>query len=133
MDKSLTQGIHHFGLTVSKLKESANFFTSLLGWKIVKVKEEYPAIFVSDGTVMITLWAIKNQPVVEFDRKQNVGLHHLALAVDNQNELDKIYNILKDNKVNIEFKPENLGNGPAVHMMCIEPSGNRIEFIWPGK
>jgi len=31
MDKAATKGIHHLGLTVSKLEESANFFKHLLG------------------------------------------------------------------------------------------------------
>lgn len=49
MNKPITKGVHHIGLTVSKLEESALFFTSLLGWKEVKREIDYPAIFVSDG------------------------------------------------------------------------------------
>jgi len=30
---SLTTGVHHIGLAVSKLEESAGFFTKLLGWE----------------------------------------------------------------------------------------------------
>ncbi len=55
MSTPITKGIHHIGLTVSKLEESANFFTSLLGWKEVRRNEEYPAIYVSDGNIMVTL------------------------------------------------------------------------------
>jgi len=55
MSIPITKGAHHIGLTVSKLEESANFFTSLLGWKEVRRNEEYPAIYVSDGNLMITL------------------------------------------------------------------------------
>ncbi|UYA59168.1 hypothetical protein NAL19_939 [Pectobacterium sp. F1-1] len=55
MNSPLTHGVHHIGLTVSALEESARFFTTLLGWKEVKRKEDYPAIFGSDGTVMLTL------------------------------------------------------------------------------
>jgi hypothetical protein len=32
----------------------------------------------------------------------------------------------------IEFSPELVGKGPRMHMMCYEPGGLRIEFIWPG-
>ncbi|MEJ2398187.1 MAG: hypothetical protein P8Z67_08060 [Gammaproteobacteria bacterium] len=32
----------------------------------------------------------------------------------------------------IEFEPELLGPGPAMHMMCYEPSGCRIELIRAG-
>ncbi len=132
MTKPITKGTHHIGLTVSKLKESASFFTSLLDWKEVKRKTDYPAIFVSDGTIMLTLWALKDEQPNEFDRKKNVGLHHLALQVASENVLMELYHHLNKNEVKIEFAPEFVGNEPAKHMMCYEPSGIRIEFIWPG-
>ena len=39
---------------------------------------------------------------------------------------------IKNNDVKIEFSPEQLGQGPAKHMICYDPSGIRVEFIWPG-
>ena len=132
MTNSMTQGAHHIGLTVAKLEESAAFFTSILGWQVVKRNNEYPAIFVSDGTIMLTLWNTKQTPIVEFDKNRNVGLHHLALKVASEKDLHAIHSRLIENNVKIEFSPEQLGQSPARHMMCYEPSGLRIEFIWPG-
>lgn len=132
MNVPITKGPHHIGLTVSKLEESAKFFTSLLGWKEVRRKEDYPAIFVSDGQVMLTLWATKEEPVGEFNKNKNVGLHHIAFSVADEESLDRLYEYLRENEVKIEFSPEMLGPGPAKHMMCYEPSGIRVEFIWPG-
>lgn len=133
MEKTLTNGPHHIGLTVSKLEQTAAFFTEILGWKEVKRNEEYPAIFVSDGHIMLTLWAVKETPEVSFNRKSNVGLHHLALQVSSEAVLDQIYQRLMDNQIEIEFSPEPLNNGPTKHMMCLEPSGIRVEFIWPSQ
>jgi catechol 2,3-dioxygenase-like lactoylglutathione lyase family enzyme len=132
MATPITQGAHHIGLSVSRLEESADFFTSLLGWKEVKRRAEYPAIFVSDGSVMVTLWATKAQPSVQFDKDRNVGLHHVAFRVETESALNSLYERLASSGVKIEFSPELLGQGPAKHMMCYEPSGIRIEFIWPG-
>ena len=132
MNESITKGSHHIGLTVSNLEGSAEFFTSLLGWKEVRRNDEYPAIFVSDGTIMLTLWAVKEHPGNSFNRKSNVGLHHLALRVNSEETLDMLYEKLSANNVKIEFSPELLRDGPAKHMMCYEPSGIRIELIWPG-
>ncbi|WP_455375553.1 VOC family protein [Kaarinaea lacus] len=128
----ITKGVHHIGLTVSKLEESAAFFTSLLGWKEVKRNDEYPAIFVTDGSVMVTLWKNKTEPPTSFDKNQNIGLHHVAFMVDSENDLNQLYEKLVSNNVKIEFSPELLRDGPAKHMMCYEPSGIRVEFIWPG-
>ena len=133
MNKPITKGTHHIGLTVSKLEESADFFTSLLGWKEVKRNQDYPAIYVSDGNIMVTLWAIKEEPSIQFNRKTNIGLHHVAFNVENEDDLIKLHKQLENNGTKIEFSPERLGQGPAKHMMCYEPSGIRVEFIWLGK
>lgn len=130
--KSLTHGAHHIGLTVSRLEQSATFFTQVLGWKEVHRKPDYPAIFVSDGTVMLTLWSVQQEPPRPFDRAANVGLHHLALAVDSEAALQHIHHKLLSNGVEVEFAPEPVGAGEARHLMCYEPSGIRLEFFWPG-
>jgi len=132
MTTPITQGTHHIGLTVSRLEESADFFVYLLGWKEVRRKEDYPAIFVSDGNIMLTLWQVKEQPSVSFDRKKNIGLHHVAFRVASEDDLVTLHAKLAAKGIDIEFPPEKLGPGPAKHMMCYDPSGIRIEFIWPG-
>lgn len=128
-----TEGVHHIGLTVSDLSASTAFFTGLLGWNQVGGNPDYPAIFVSDGSVMVTLWQAKIPAAsVPFNKNHNVGLHHLAIKVRDLETLDTIYQKLRaaDN-VSIEFPPEPLREGPTMHMMCYEPSGIRIEFIVP--
>lgn len=132
MNTPITSGTHHIGLTVSKLEESAAFFTSLLGWKEVRRNEDYPAIFVSDGSIMVTLWATREEPPIQFNKNSNVGLHHAAFQVNTEDDLNRLHTKLSRHGIKIEFAPERLAQGPAKHMMCYEPSGIRVEFIWPG-
>ncbi len=129
---SVTQGAHHIGLTVPDLDAAKTFFTDLLGFDLVREVPEYPAAFVSDGTLMITLWrAADPNSCTPFDRKSVVGLHHLALKVDGKG-LDDIHGRLKGAAgVEIEFAPEPLRDGPTRHMMCTIPGGIRMEFIAP--
>ena len=131
MNKSMpvTRGANHVGLTVLKLEKSAAFFIDVLGWSEVRRNPDYPAIFVTDGILMISLWEAKSDSPKTFDRKENVGLHHLALSVETIIDLDLIHITLKEHNIEIEFPPELLRDGPAKHMMCYEPSGIRIEFI----
>ncbi|WP_337016455.1 VOC family protein [Leclercia sp. AS011] len=129
---SVTHGAQHIGLAVSKLEESAEFFTKILGWEEVKRREDYPAIFVRDSALTITLWKTQTDEPVKFDRKTNIGLHHLALRVENQEELFRLLDVLKANQIEIEFEPIFIREGPSMHMMCYEPSGIRIEFYYPG-
>lgn len=130
---SLTDGAHHIGLTVPDIKQIRDFFIDTLNFKQVGEIPDYPAVFVSDGTVMITLWQVlESDNTQAFDRKKNIGLHHLALKVSNAISLEKLYQRLLDSgKVNIEFAPEKLGNGPIEHMMCTIPGGIRLELIAP--
>lgn len=133
MNHALTQGVHHVGLTVTDLDASCGFFTELLGWDKVGGNPDYPAVFISDGSVMVTLWQAKEPAHAKaFDKNNNVGLHHLAIRVADLDTLDKIYQKLAAaENVTIEFAPEPLRNGPTMHMMCNEPGGIRIEFIVP--
>ncbi len=102
---SVTHGVQHIGLAVSNLDESATFFTHLLGWQEVKRREDYPAIFVRDGALTLTLWKTQTEEPVQFDRKNNVGLHHLALRVETKEELYQLLDVLKANQIEIEFEP----------------------------
>lgn len=126
-----TQGAHHIGLTVPNLPQTRAFFVDVLGFEQVGERPEYPAAFVSDGSTMITLWQAANpESATPFDRKSNVGLHHLALKIPSSNELDALHEaLLSAEGVRIEFAPEPLGQGPARHMMCAIPGGIRVEFI----
>jgi catechol 2,3-dioxygenase-like lactoylglutathione lyase family enzyme len=130
-NSTLTSGCHHIGLTVNRLEESAAFFIDCLGWREVRRDESYPAIFVSDGKIMVSLWKSKLASPPVFD-KNHIGLHHVAFMVDSEDALNQCYESVKKHGCIIEFKPEPLRNGPARHMMCYEPGGIRVEFIWPG-
>lgn len=61
-----------------------------------------------------------------------ISMYHVAFTVENESDLAKIHEKLLSNNSKIEFAPELLRHSPAKHMMCYEPSGIRVEFIWPG-
>ncbi|MCG7532296.1 VOC family protein [Psychrobium sp. MM17-31] len=131
-DKPLTSGFNHVGLTVSNLDKSTRFFTDVLKWKLVGGDEKYPAKFVSDGKMFLTLWQTKDpKKTVTFNRKNNVGLHHLAFTVETLEGLNALFEKVKTvDGVIIEFAPEPAYGGPTMHMMIREPSGNRLEFSY---
>ena len=126
-----TRGAHHIGLTVPNLDATRKFFIDTLGYDQVGEIPDYPAVFLSDGSIMITLWqAVDPANAVPFDRKNIIGLHHLALKVEDNTALDSMHRRLQDtSSVSIEFSPEPLLGGPTRHMMCFIPGGIRVEFI----
>lgn len=90
-------------------------FTELLGWQLLARDDNYPRTTVSDGTARLTLWqADRTRPVTGFDRKTNIGLHHLALEVSSEEKLLEIAEKVKAwPGVEIEFMPEPLGGAHA--------------------
>ena len=129
---ALTRGAHHIGLTVPDLSATRRFFLDTLGFEQVGEVPEYPAVFLTDGTTMITLWqAEEPATATAFDRRRNIGLHHFALVVD-PDRIDALHETLvASDDVDVEFAPESLGGGPVRHMMCYIPGGIRMEFLAP--
>lgn len=128
-----TRGVHHAGLTVPDLAAARAFFEEALGFQTVGGVPDYPASFLSDGHVLITLWQAED-PVhaTPFDRRRVIGLHHLALRVADAEALEALHGELAVRKdVEIEFAPEPLGGGPTRHMMCAIPGRIRLELIAP--
>ena len=131
--KPVTHGVHHIGLTVPDLDASNSFFKNTLDYEQIGEVPDYPAVFLTDGTTMLTLWQAENpDSAVAFDRKNVIGLHHFALGLENHAALDSLYEKLKTaDDVTIEFAPEPLGAGQVRHMMTKIPGGIRVEFISP--
>ncbi|RDK08667.1 VOC family protein [Cupriavidus lacunae] len=131
-DQPLTLGIDHVGLVVRDLDRTRDFFLNCLNWSQVGERPEYPAAFMSDGRAIVTLWEVTNQAnLVGFDRKTNVGLHHLALRVGSEAALQDVFaRITGWPGVMVEFAPEVSGSGPKRHTMAYEPGGLRLEFVF---
>ncbi|MEP2988172.1 MAG: VOC family protein [Parasphingorhabdus sp.] len=134
MTKSLTTGVHHVGLSLSDIEAAKEFFTVGLGYEHVGSVPDYPAHFVSDGSTLITLWQVGDPSTAHsFDRKNNVGLHHLAIGVADEGALSEVYNrVSKWPSAEIEFDPCPIREGSATrHFMCSIPGGARVEFVTP--
>jgi catechol 2,3-dioxygenase-like lactoylglutathione lyase family enzyme len=134
MTNALTTGAHHVGLTVPDLDAAAHFFCVTLGFREVGGNPAYPSKFVSDGHTLLTLWqAADPARATPFDRKANIGLHHLALGVADVAALETVHARVKAHAgATIEFAPEPIRAGSTTHhFICAMPGGIRIEFATP--
>lgn len=134
MTDSLTRGAHHIGLSVPDLDSAATFFCDALGFKIVGERPDYPARFVSDGKILLTLWQVTDpEKATQFDRRNNIGLHHLALGVEDDAALEQVHaRVSAHPGVMVEFAPEPIRAGATTrHFICAMPGGIRIEFATP--
>jgi catechol 2,3-dioxygenase-like lactoylglutathione lyase family enzyme len=131
MSPKLTMGVSHVGLAVSDLDASLKFFEAI-GFEKAGGDEAYPSIFLSDGSSLITIWQT-DDGATPFDRKKNVGLHHLAIRVPSDEALNKVYEVAsKVPGVRVDgegaCKPEPLDGFHITHAIVYDPSGIRIEF-----
>ena len=80
---------------------------------------------------MLTLWQTE-EGATPFDRRNNVGLHHLAIRVSSLNALQTAFDTVtkKVDGVEIDFEPTEMKGTPFHHAMVLEPSGNRIELTY---
>jgi catechol 2,3-dioxygenase-like lactoylglutathione lyase family enzyme len=134
MINALTCGAHHIGLAVPDLDAATRFFCDALGFSVAGERPDYPARFVSDGTTLLTLWQVSDPATAtQFDRRANIGLHHLALAVTDDVALETVYARVSGHPgVIVEFAPEPIREGATTrHFICAMPGGIRIEFATP--
>ncbi len=129
-----TTGLDHLGLTVKNLDQTTAFFVDVLGWEEKSRDPGYPRNSVTDGNMRLTLWQVDHSGhVTSFDRRANIGLHHVALSVASEAQLMELSRrIAAWPGIEIEFMPELVGDGPRKHMMFAEPGGLRLELIWSG-
>jgi catechol 2,3-dioxygenase-like lactoylglutathione lyase family enzyme len=134
MTEVLTHGIHHVGLTVPDLEAARSFFCATLNWHVVGGDPDYPAVFGSDGRITLTLWRVADpQKATAFDRRSNIGLHHLALTVSDDEAVVSAYERVRNRPgVVIEFAPAPMRPGFSMrHFICAIPGGVRVEFATP--
>ena len=134
MSQKLTRGVHHVGLTVPDLDHARTFFCGLLGFDEIGGVPSYPSIFVSDGVTMLTLWRPADPLTARpFDRRANVGLHHLSLAVADEAALEYVWEKVSTYPgVIVDAAPSPILPGSATrHFLVFIPGGIRIEFATP--
>ena len=88
----LTIGVDHVGLAVKNLDSARRFFANALAGSLLARTRAIRRRFVSDGNGIVTLWQVEDsEKYVPFDRRRNVGLHHLALKVVDRDALDALH------------------------------------------
>jgi len=130
----LTRGVHHIGLTVPDLDQARAFFCGVLGFDEVGGVPTYPAIFVSDGGILLTLWRAADPITARpFDRRSKIGLHHLSLAVADDAALQRTWKKVSTHpEVVVDAAPGPIRPGSATnHFLVFIPGGIRIEFATP--
>lgn len=134
MKGKFTQGVHHVGLTVPDIDQARDFFCEMLGFTEVGGVPDYPSIFVSDGAILLTLWRAEDPVTARaFDRRNNIGLHHLSLSVADDSALQAAWEAVTAHpEVVVDAPPSPIREGSSTrHFLIFIPGGIRLEFATP--
>jgi glyoxylase I family protein len=90
MQPLLLKKVHHIAIICSNYEVSKQFYTEILGLKILKEtyrheRDSYKLDLLVNGTYQIELFSFPNPPARP-SRPESCGLRHLAFAVDNIEE-----------------------------------------------
>lgn len=125
-----TLGFDHLGLTIGDLKSAKDFFVQALGFQVVGENVNYPAVFLSDGHCTLTLWQAEDPELaIPFDRKRNIGLHHLAIKVPLEELKPLFEKMVAWPGVRIDREIQQGDSGDYFNFFIFIPEGPRLEFI----
>lgn len=115
--------IHHFGVKVRDVGKAMDFYTRVLGLKLMETVTlaGQPFYFVGDGRMMMEI-----EPAYDEDRSDcDHGFSHLALRVENLEEYCKQ---LKEHEVTFILEPSQFIPTRKIAFIA-DPEGNAIQLI----
>ena len=121
-----TQGVVHFSLPVTNLEESAQFYSELLGMRIIQRTPRM--VFLKCGSDFLIL--AKGRSPLKFDSPEDTPVHHAfkVAAEDFQPAMD----FLKSKGIklfNFEDRQDGVFYGRQVYFL--DPDGNKLEIHDP--
>lgn len=101
--------IHHVALQTAHFEKAFEFYTKLLGLRVVKepfnFKGKRTLAWLDAGTITIELYSVKNDKIPQPYDDRRVGADHVAFEVQN---LDNVLTHLRNHNVKVlkePFKP----------------------------
>ena len=88
--------LDHIGIAVKDLKESLKFFKDVLGLELIRVEEvpeeKVKVAMVKAGGVRLELLEATSEDsaIARFIKKRGEGIHHIALRVENAEEVSEV-------------------------------------------
>lgn len=121
----------HVALLCKDVEANRNFVSQALG---LKLREQ---VVYENGAREIGSW-MSSSPVhhevayVVDVKGMNGRLHHLSLWVDEQSEVLRAADIIKEHGIFLEAGPAKHNNSQAFYIYSYEPGGNRVEIYTSG-
>ena len=141
----MIKNVRHFGVVVTNMQKSLQFYRDLLGLDIQRELHESGKFLdnmlnmknvnvhtvkmsVSDGTTLVELLEFESHPKSLQNNVEvsNIGASHLAFTVY---DLHDTYTKLKNTGIKFNAPPQNSPDGYAKVTFCYDPDGTPIELV----
>jgi catechol 2,3-dioxygenase-like lactoylglutathione lyase family enzyme len=138
------KGLRHVGIVVKDMKRALCFYRDLLGFKIIKERQEVGNYIDTicggkDISVMTVKLAADDNNLIELLyftaplSKNNVtkgltdvGFSHISCTVEN---INVVYERLSKAGIRFNSQPQVSSDGYAKVVFCLDPEGNFIELV----
>ncbi len=121
--------VHHLGVFVSNLEGSVKFYTEIVGLKVRETTDTGFAFLCAD-TYHHCLGLIERPEDMTPAPRGSSCLHHLAIELENQEELLRAVEFLKSKGVEIVHGPGQwAAAGSHKDVYFLDPDGNWVELF----
>ena len=128
------QRLGHVLIAVRDLEKSKDFYTRILGFKVLEQDPEHGGLFLSIGGLGNTLDLFPctdpkalSTPTSEPTNMSGLGVRHTAFAVETENDLRDAWFALEDAGVPILRA---LDHGSQKSIYFHDPDRNLLEIVW---
>ena len=135
--------VRHVGIVVKNMENSLKFYRDILGLEIIRDMDEHGGyidnmlslddvhvrtvkLSAGMGNTLIELLDFKSHNDNEIRNFYTIGASHVALTVDN---LDDLYKHLSENNVKFNAPPQKSSDGLVKVTFCNDPDGTPIELV----
>ena len=119
----------HVVLNVANLKKSENFYRSIVGMKVSAKNQRTKMTFLSFGREHHDVALMElNKGAKHVSGRGMPKLHHFCIYVGTNEEVDKLYPLLRRRKIPIVSGPEILEVAGNRSISFLDPDGNRVEI-----
>ena len=122
------QRLGHVLFSVRDLERSKDFYTRILGFKVLEQDPDHGGLFLSIGDLGNTLDLFQcTNPDAVAPSQSNLGVRHTAFAVESEDDLRDAYHALQAEGVEILRAIDHVSQ-KSIYFH--DPDGNLLEICW---
>lgn len=127
-----TNAVHHLALTVTQVRRSVDFYTSLLGFQ--PVMELGPRVLLHNGSMVLAITPppdASQAPANDRFNENRVGLDHLSFFVPSKADLEQAIRLCDERDIS-HGEIKDLGSDLRIYVLALrDPDNIQIELTAP--